>query len=131
MRYLLRISTPEGKAKINESNRRYKQSEKGKYAAWARYLMKTYNMTVQTYWQILKEQGGSCAVCGITSQAGIRFHVDHDHSSSQIRGILCGKCNQAIGLLNENPILFDRAKHYLCTRKAESRSHNNCARLGL
>ena len=118
-RYIQRTSTPEGKAKLHESNKRYKQSEKGKHVAWARYLMRTYKMTVQVYEQMFQEQGGCCAVCGVKPDTRIRFHVDHDHTSHKIRGILCGKCNQAIGLLKEDPILFDRAKEYLRSTKSE------------
>lgn len=115
-RYQSRVGTPEGKARLYESNRKYKQSEKGKLAAWARYLLKNYAMSLEAYDRLLESQGGRCAVCRVKPQPGRRLHIDHDHVTYRVRGILCGKCNQAIGLLNENPVLFDRAKSYLQSR---------------
>jgi hypothetical protein len=116
-RYLVRRSTPEGKAKLFERSRLYKQSPKGKFRAWQRYLEKNYGITSEKYDLILESQGGVCAICGTAPQADRRHHIDHDHVKKLIRGILCSKCNQAIGLLNENPELLDRAKEYLLSHK--------------
>jgi hypothetical protein len=111
-RYLRRIGTPEGKAAILEANKKHKQSERGKLAAWVRHLRKNYGIDSETYFEMLKKQSGGCAICGVKPN-GRRMHVDHSHSTSMIRGILCNKCNQAIGLLNENPELLDKAKQYI------------------
>jgi hypothetical protein len=40
------------------------------------------------------------------------------HASGEVRGLLCGNCNRAIGLLDENPDLFDRAKEYIARFKS-------------
>ena len=116
-RYLVRCSTPEGKARLFERSRLYKQSPKGKFRAWQRYLEKNHGITSETYDLILESQGGVCAICGIAPQSDRRHHIDHDHVKQVIRGILCSKCNQSLGLLNENPELFDRAKEYLLLHK--------------
>jgi hypothetical protein len=118
-RYLRRISTPEGKASLLEKNRKYKQSEHGKLAEWKRYLKRNYKISLETYNKILEIQGGGCAICGAKPKER-RLHIDHNHSTNAIRGILCGKCNQAIGLLNENLILFDRAKEYIKNNNNET-----------
>lgn len=115
-RYKRRKSTQEGKAAILESNRRYKQSERGKLAAWARHISKNYGIDTKIYFEMLKKQDYGCAICGI-KPTGRRMHIDHSHSTKSVRGILCSKCNQAIGLLSENPELFDKAKHYLSSFK--------------
>ena len=118
-RYLIRCSTPDGKAKLLERSRLYNQSPKGKFRAWQRYLEKNHRITSETYNLILKSQGDVCAICGVAPQADRRHHVDHDHVTNVIRGILCSKCNQALGLLNENPKLFDRAKEYLLLHRSK------------
>jgi hypothetical protein len=56
-------------------------------------------------------QLGMCRICG-TSE-GVELHVDHDHRTKKVRGLLCGKCNKAIGLLNDDPDLLMAAKLYL------------------
>ena len=112
-RYLRRCSTPEGKATLLEKNRKYKQSDKGKFVAWSRHLRKNYGIDPEIYFRILGEQGGGCAICGVKAIGGRKMHVDHIHGTSKVRGVLCSKCNQAIGLLAERPELFDRAKVYL------------------
>jgi hypothetical protein len=111
-RYLKRVSTPEGKAVLLQAHRKYKQSEHGKLAEWKRYLKKNYKITLEVYDNILESQGGGCAICGMKPKER-RLHIDPNHSTNLIRGILCGKCNKAIGLLNENLNLFDRAKEYI------------------
>lgn len=111
-RYLRRISTPEGKAAVLKKVQKYKQSEKGKLTEWKSYLKRNYKISLETYFEILKIQGGGCAICGIKPKDR-RLHIDHNHKTDTIRGILCGKCNQAIGLLDENLNLFDKAKNYI------------------
>lgn len=111
-RYKRRVATPEGRAKLLAANARYNLTEHGKLTAWTRYLQKTYSIDSTTYLQVLDAQDGRCAICKIKPNSR-RLHVDHHHKSGIIRGLLCGKCNQAIGLLNEDLDLFDAAKKYL------------------
>lgn len=66
------------------------------------------------YERMLKEQNGCCAICGKHNFNENRaFNVDHDHENGKIRGLLCRNCNTALGLLNEDFFLFDKAKEYL------------------
>jgi len=58
--------------------------------------------------------GRPCDICGKEWEGtGRRFHVDHDHQASVVRGVLCHHCNTALGLLRENPVLLQRAIEYL------------------
>ena len=53
-------------------------------------------------------------VCWICQKAFVqRPEVDHSHTTGRVRGLLCGACNRAIGLLEENPNHFERAVKYL------------------
>lgn len=57
----------------------------------------------------LLETINECVICGV--QAALV--VDHDHVTGKVRGLLCNKCNMAIGLLQDDPMLLEFAKMYL------------------
>lgn len=72
-------------------------------------LKKNYGITLEAYTLILKEQNGVCAICKKpettkhnNSDKTRALAVDHDHKTGKVRGLLCGRCNQAIGLLDDN-----------------------------
>ena len=44
---------------------------------------------------------------------GKTFHVDHDHESGAVRGLLCQPCNHARGLFQKSAVVLDRARTYL------------------
>jgi hypothetical protein len=62
---------------------------------------------------MLERQAGVCAICGRPPRGGRALDVDHDHVTGRVRGLLCGNCNRAVGFLDENPDLFDKAKVYI------------------
>lgn len=64
---------------------------------------------------MLRIQGNACAICVTTfgDDPGSVMKVDHDHNSGQVRGLLCNKCNMALGLFDDQPVFLDRAAQYL------------------
>lgn len=77
-------------------------------------LMSAYGITLEEYDDLLKQQGGRCKICGTDTPGHKgRFHVDHDHSTGKIRGLLCHACNTGIGLLGDNPTRLKKAAQYL------------------
>lgn len=77
-----------------------------------------YGISVDKYLRMMEEQGGLCAVCG-AEESALRFGkttslaVDHDHETGVVRGLLCGKCNAALGMMDDNPELLRAAADYL------------------
>lgn len=61
----------------------------------------------------LAEQGGVCGICGEENGSGHRLAADHDHKTGLIRGLLCHRCNTAIGLFRDDPALLRAAIRYL------------------
>jgi predicted HNH restriction endonuclease len=61
----------------------------------AKHLKRTYGMTTEEYDTMLNAQGGRCAICG-ESPLRRRLHVDHDHETGRVRGLLCSRCNTAL-----------------------------------
>jgi ferredoxin-like protein FixX len=78
-----------------------------------RYLQERYGITQQQYDSMLTGQGGGCAICGGLIGDGKDLHVDHCHKSGRVRGLLCYKCNTAIGMLNDDPAQALRLADYL------------------
>jgi hypothetical protein len=80
-----------------------------------KHLEYKYGMTHDDYERMLVEQDHKCAVCGIDAKhsENSRLCVDHDHDTGEVRGLLCKKCNQAIGLLQDNADFCDAAGRYL------------------
>jgi hypothetical protein len=74
-------------------------------------LKRRYGMTPEQYDDLLRRQGGACAICREVTTA--RLQVDHNHATGAVRGLLCTLCNTAIGKLRERPELFARAVEYL------------------
>ena len=49
------------------------------------------------YARLLERQGGGCAICGNPpKEGGRRLHVDHNHRTNRVRGLLCFRCNRAL-----------------------------------
>lgn len=62
-----------------------------------------YGITLAEYNDMLKQQGGLCFICqtpGSDLKKGLA--VDHCHSTGQVRKLLCGRCNTALGSIKEN-----------------------------
>jgi hypothetical protein len=73
-------------------------------------LMKKYGLTPEEYDEMAILQGHSCAICTDSSS---KLHVDHNHATGKIRGLLCNNCNRAIGLLKDDTQVLLNAAEYV------------------
>ena len=105
-----RLDNPERSAAYQAE---YRNRPQRKRAMRDLYYRRTYGLTADEVDKMLAAQGGVCAICGERPEVEARMHVDHDHETGAIRGVLCSRCNHAIGLLREDPALFARAAAYL------------------
>ena len=77
-------------------------------------LVSKYGITNKEYEIMLGAQKGKCDICGKhKTEFKHRFAVDHCHKTGKVRALLCGPCNQAIGLLRDSPALCRKAAEYL------------------
>jgi hypothetical protein len=84
-----------------------------------RYLEKNYNINLNNYNELLASQNNCCAIC-LSTHPGLRnkrFSVDHNHTTNQIRGLLCHSCNSMLGHAKDDINVLSSAMHYL-SRKA-------------
>jgi ERCC4-type nuclease len=81
-----------------------------------RLLKELYNITLFDYNKIFVKQKGCCAICG-RHQSELKriLHIDHDHKTDKIRGLLCSKCNLRLGWYEKNKELdfISKADTYL------------------
>ncbi len=78
------------------------------------YLKHFYNLPLEKYNKMFEEQNGCCAICnGHQSTFKKALHVDHDHETGKIRGLLCNSCNKGIGFLLDDSKILLSASQYL------------------
>ena len=77
-------------------------------------LRRKYGWTVDDFQTQLEAQGGACAICRDTVPGGHNYwHVDHDHSTGKVRGILCHNCNLGVGNAADDPKRLRAMARYL------------------
>lgn len=77
------------------------------------HLKRKFGITLEDYERMLGDQGGGCAICGRPPRDGVALHVGHDHETGRVRGLLCFRCNNALGDLEDDPVLLRQAARYL------------------
>jgi hypothetical protein len=80
-------------------------------------LKRLYGITLEDYVNLFSIQNGVCAICLEICKTKKSLSVDHDHVTGKIRGLLCNRCNRAIGMLQDNTDILDRAKKYILKGK--------------
>ncbi len=97
------------KLRLAENNRRYYIRTREHQRNRSRYyrIQVMFGITEEDYQRLLKEQNGVCKICGrpeAISRNGIPRHlsVDHDHETHVVRGLLCSRCNIALGSFLED-----------------------------
>jgi len=68
---------------------------------------------------MLDSQNNVCVICGqpetrkAASGKTCYLHVDHNHESGEVRGLLCHHCNTGIGAFKEDASLMQKAIEYI------------------
>lgn len=122
----IRNQDPEVKKKKNEQKRarRHLNYEKDKLRVKDWKLQSFYGITLEEMTEMHSSQEGKCAIC----QTHVKLldkncHLDHDHATGHVRGILCGTCNIGLGLLKDSKDVLKSAIEYLVRSDSEQTSH--------
>lgn len=78
-----------------------------------RRFQKEYGLTPEGLAALQDASDGKCAICGDKHDDLRKMHVDHCHETLKVRGLLCGKCNQGIGLFLHSTERMEAAIAYL------------------
>lgn len=111
-----RQTTPEFRAWRRAYNKRPERREKQRRLR----RQHAYGIDPATFDRLLASQGSHCLICRREMFLGVdkkgradALHVDHDHSSGKVRGLLCGDCNRGLGCFRDSPEALQRAASYL------------------
>lgn len=125
--------TPKERAKRREYMRRWRVENSKHYLAWTRAnnkqpanvrkrmaansvrTIERHGITVRTFSIMLGHQQGRCAICLAPSPKHRKtrwLHIDHDHETKKVRGLLCSHCNGSLGWFEKH---HQRILPYLAT----------------
>ena len=76
-------------------------------------VKKLYGINPEEYLKMHEDQEGRCAICGNVPTTKRGLHLDHCHTTGQVRGLLCHGCNTGIGSFGDDPELLSKALDYL------------------
>ena len=82
--------------------------------------LRKYNLTIEEYDKILREQKNTCKICGGLNNGSV-LYVDHNHKTGKIRGLLCRECNFSLGGFKDNSFILIKAIEYLKNGKNQIR----------
>jgi hypothetical protein len=74
-------------------------------------LRNNTGVSKEQYDELLKKQGGHCALCEARPGAARRLDVDHSHETSKVRGLLCRRCNLLMAAIDKPEKLAAAAKY--------------------
>jgi hypothetical protein len=106
----------------NAHQRKYQQQPEPRARRLASYRKYRTGLTQEMFDRLLEYQGHACAICRSPEPGGKgSWHIDHDHACCPgarscgkcVRGLLCGACNMALGLLHDDPARLQAALRYL------------------
>ena len=79
-----------------------------------RFMREVYKITPADFDRMLSTQGHRCAICRTDDPRGHgQWHIDHDHVTGDVRGLLCTDCNTGIGSLKDDPDVLVAAAEYV------------------
>ena len=98
-----------------------------KYRRFFYHKQKNYGIDRDTFNTLYEKQEGRCAICGEYGEKDIdtatsKLHVDHDHETNEIRGLLCSPCNAGLGCFRDDTERMRKAIDYLNRNNVKPKS---------
>lgn len=81
-------------------------------------IRQAYGLELEDVYELLNQQNSQCKICKVqlsfdSTEKHVTPHIDHDHQTGQIRGLLCSTCNTGLGMFGDSPELLIEASAYL------------------
>lgn len=84
---------------------------KNKQKELDRIRFKKYGITGEEFRLIVKKQNGKCPICKRKDNKNLS--IDHDHFTGKLRGVICNRCNMALGNVQDSPKILKALINYL------------------
>lgn len=82
------------------------------------HTLRNYGLTLAEYLAKLEAQDGKCAICTTPlKSSGTNTHLDHDHTTGNLREFLCSACNKGLGYFKDSITNLTLAIEYLIKHK--------------
>ena len=101
----------EHKKEEKQYNKEYKEKHKEELKYHS--IERIYGLSPEEYDAMLKAQHNRCAICRKPFVDAQHTHIDHDHATGKVRGILCSNCNHMLGMAHDNPKILQEGIDYL------------------
>lgn len=105
------------KEAIKRDHQKFREENPDKVYKWKReasWRKQGINLTFETFLEMINIQGNRCKICGkLIEGKGHSAIPDHDHLTGEVRGILCKKCNNLLGMAGDSTLILEAAIEYL------------------
>lgn len=111
----------ENREKLKQQKRDwyYQNKSRAQETQTKSYRLRTYGLSHEEYLEMLEEQNHVCAICHnpeeLLNPSGTPrpLCVDHCHTTGNIRGLLCNRCNILLSRAKDNVSILQNAIQYL------------------
>lgn len=97
--------------RVYDAHYRIEYSKKNPDVQKRANLKSSYGLSLEAWEAMHSAQSGKCAICGRVPPKGL--DVDHCHTSGEVRGLLCRRCNRLLGMAMDSPDVLVSAATYL------------------
>lgn len=110
------VSTPVGKPVCPDCR---KDPRPGAQVRERTRTLRLYGLTQADWDALVRKQKDRCAICQTSRPGGRgeRWHIDHDHVTGQVRGLLCHRCNMGVGFFLDDPEILAAAARYVAKHR--------------
>lgn len=114
-KYIARVKRwqQDNSERLNAYRRDYRKRPDRKRADRDGHLRRKFGIGLRDYEVMLFVQYGGCLLCGDPPPENGSLHVDHDHDTGEVRGLLCVSCNNALGAFKDSREILLRAVAYV------------------
>jgi hypothetical protein len=100
--------------RVREYVRKCQRAPAQKKKTDAKRIERVYGLTLEAYAVMYASQNGQCVICSRPFEVAKRKpHVDHDHATGRVRGLLCTRCNAGLGMFGDNVSAMLKAADYV------------------
>lgn len=101
--------SPEQKERAHVAEKKWREKNKAQKRDYK--LRYKFGIDLEDYNQMLEQQRYRCALCQVIVTGTL--HVDHNHKTGAVRGLLCRDCNTGLGMFRDNIETLQQAIEYL------------------